>query len=864
MRYSIVLVFGMCVLLLYWLYWPLERDTAQSTIDQNGVSLSQLPGTAMTTMAPVVHPFPSPEETEDKPDANTHNLHGRLSSKDRQLELAGIRLQLTSAAGHTMHSPEITTDPEGRFVFDDLPFASYIVLLKEPGLAFAEGVNPLVHLNSQTAADEIVLEVTQGGVITGRVYNVATNASISGMYVAAIPIATNLQATLYPTPTPQLSVATETDGMYRIDHLSPGMYRLFHVDMKYAQESLYRLAMQQAQHYYMAHMHLGMPVLPGQERSRLAPVEAEVRVGEITSEIDLPLHIPALSHIAGYVVDQDGYSVPDVTLRISQATLDLSITPINRSVQSDAEGRFRFDEVPAGDSYTITTDLVITAADSMDTNLSSRQQKSMRIDTLTVEGRDDVEIILTRYGVIRGRVLDMDGAPYPLVVGLVNLEPEFNREITRCDPEGRFTMTFVHTGQYRIDAIIGGENFQELATLDIAPGELVDDLILYFDSTGTQTIKGIVLDESGAPINRVHVSAERRENDMVMSRAQEYSDDTGQFNLLLNDAAGSYQVRFSHGAYLDKALSNISAGTENLRVVLNAGFTLRGKVVDARNNQPIELYGLSVRSIGDASSTPIEMTPEEYRVLFADSSPDNTITSPIGYHQGGVFELQGMGSSVWLSVWANDYLKHNQLIEGLTPTSARQEVIIRLRAAPLCEGKVVDSNGRPVPFAQVQIGQESYFNPLTGQVRGLQRSVTTNELGHFSVQRLASGADYALVATHPEFLPGIVTLPDSDRDVRGLEIELLRGARIEGRITHSSRPASGVEVVFDKNTLGHIGTLFGTITAQNGRYLLENLPEGEGLLHLAWEEAGVREVIHLEVALMAEHTTTIDYDLSVE
>ena len=841
MRYAVAGIFGLCAMLLLWLYWPYLGSGIPSPdrLDSADVpgrmgAVQGLPAAGMQ-FSPAIAPYPGVGE-------GGHAFQGRLTSQNPEASLSGLRLALQSAAGDDAFRMVVRSDDAGRFHFQDLEAAGYVLLLEEESLAFSESTETLVHVPLAQEAEQ-VFEVVQGGGVRGQVFNEASGNPMGGVFVVALPYVSSRDAMIEAAPTPYLSQATDAEGGYHIASLTPGTYRLFAMEHLEA-DPPYHQALQYAQHRHalLQGLGLGMGVATPDETWQ-ADTVVEVRVGETTSDVNLYLHVPQRSHIAGRVLDQHGNPIPEVSLRINQGSMDYTAPPLNQTIYSDEEGYFRFENLSVGEDYVVIAEHRIG-----DVDLPS---ESERVAALPAEGRDDLQFTLMRYAAIHGQVVDPNGKPYPLELGMVDLDQDQDRIVrqNQSDPEGNFSMRFLESGTYRIDALIGGVSFQELATLEVAPGEQIGPLTLVFDPSGVAMIDGIVQDATGSPIPHVQVLAVQQLNEPE-GRAQVIADDSGRFRLVL-EAVGRYRLVFRHGSYVNKALENIPANTQNLQVVLDSGNTLRGCVVDARSNRPIELFGVAVSSIGDASAAPSGMNPTEYRAQFADASQQYGNYSSVGYHEDGCFELQGLGGMAWISIRTHDYITHRQLIEGIGPGHARRELAIRLRPAPQCEGVVVDRMGRPIPSAQVR------FDTQTSAV---MTSTTTNEQGRFSIQRQQVGPDDALEATHSDYQPGAVSLPESDRDLRGLEIVLQRGAQLEGRITQDGRAAPDVQVAYYPE--GYSFSPYSTRTASNGRYVLDNVMPGTGTLRLSWGDPGAREDEALEVELIAEHTITVDHDLA--
>lgn len=156
-----------------------------------------------------------------QPASTTGTIEGRVVSDDgRPVTNASVMAQ---AGGFRVIPRMSRVDTEGRFVFDDLPAAAYVIIATAPGyidqsLSESDPNQWPRHL----IGTQLKITMIKGGVITGTVTN-SKGDPVVGVPVNATP-ANDLAASNLNTL--GLGTADETDdrGIYRIYGLLPGQY----------------------------------------------------------------------------------------------------------------------------------------------------------------------------------------------------------------------------------------------------------------------------------------------------------------------------------------------------------------------------------------------------------------------------------------------------------------------------------------------------------------------------------------------------------------------------------------------------------------------------------------------------------------
>lgn len=165
--------------------------------------------------------------------ANYGGLTGRVIGEDGPVPFANVTVTTVGGRGQGNGSHTVITDAEGNFKVDGLRAAALQIQVSAPGyvqesaavsVAAAEPDGP-VEAVTQTyyrIGDDVTIWMVKGGVITGRVLNLAGDPVI-GVRVIAQPAN---PASLAAVPTLMASNEAQTDdrGIYRIFGLPAGTY----------------------------------------------------------------------------------------------------------------------------------------------------------------------------------------------------------------------------------------------------------------------------------------------------------------------------------------------------------------------------------------------------------------------------------------------------------------------------------------------------------------------------------------------------------------------------------------------------------------------------------------------------------------
>jgi len=223
--------------------------------------------------------------------------------------------------------------------------------------------------------------------------------------------------------------------------------------------------------------------------------------------------------LTGRVVEQGDVPVPDavVTLGAGRGRGRGGGAPMPAPVTSDAQGRFRFEGVPAQVGWAQAT-----AGDLLS-------------DRVGVEPGDaDLVLTVRPGGVLAGRVLHPDGRPATaFALQLVRLRrPDPPRTLSIVDPDGRWEARGLPSGMWELQALAAdsGPSDRVRVELPASPGARVErDLRL----RGGRRLVGVVHDaNTQQPVAGARVAMESSPGeDSVLVRTGTFTGPDGRFEL---------------------------------------------------------------------------------------------------------------------------------------------------------------------------------------------------------------------------------------------------------------------------------------------------------------------------------------------
>ncbi|HEY0705534.1 MAG TPA: carboxypeptidase regulatory-like domain-containing protein [Polyangia bacterium] len=425
-------------------------------------------------------------------------------------------------------------------------------------------------------------------------------------------------------------------------------------------------------------------------------------------------------------------------------------------------------------------------------------------------------------GIIRGTVVDADGRAIEGAIvshSRVRLNdqqflPDFGRplQLTRTNREGQFRFDRVAAGAYAVSATAKSHVPQTAGPIELGNGE--EKQVQVRLVAGGVTLSGHVFDVGGGPVPHAKVSAlesGRPRPSGVTFFPRVYptiADETGAYEVTLDK--GEFQVTVEAAGYvaLRGQLRLGGPTTQDFRLV--PGARISGRVVEGPEKRPVAgahvwvLLGRGGRANGDLK------TAEDGSFTIDALEPD---TYRVGARKG---RLLGSSAPVSLS------LAH-----------AIANVEIEVYPAFVIAGQVVDSHGKPVADARMQVfkDQPPWEQPFIG---------TTAADGRFRFEGLAPGPYRLEGAAHGTTSARQRLRVDSDR--LDLTLVLPVGASVKGQITSDKRvPVANavVEIRLNSRSPGTIGLFDRKTTDASGHFAFTGLAAGELAVSVMEKDAGM-------------------------
>jgi protocatechuate 3,4-dioxygenase beta subunit len=462
-------------------------------------------------------------------------------------------------------------------------------------------------------------------------------------------------------------------------------------------------------------------------------------------------------------------------------------------------------------------------------------------ELVVAPGGSRVTLVLRRGAALLGRAIGPGGRPAGARVTVARVAtPEVHRlfDWTGNDrepaPEARREVRSATDGRFRIDGLGAGTyelkiEAPELATLsrEVEVAEVEKDLG-DFELEAPLEIAGHVLkpDRHGAEGARVRAGRARHALHAGNTIAPESppaiveteSDVEGRF-VLRGIPSGEFQVEAEADGFARALAPSVAAGEGSLELVLEEGFTVHGKVVDAERLKPV-------------AGAEVELLLASRRKALSDAE--------------GVFVIRGFPRAEGrygadLRVTHPEYglyWAHAVTILGRT---TRSPLEVRLgRGGQEIRGRVHDKTGQPIANAQVWIEpageSSSYSTPgdrTMSRADGLFRLPEPAWL-RYNMERPEVTLE-AFHAAHAAGRAGPFLVPATGEPWLEVAIELGEAASLEGIVTgRDGLPVAGARVTARPPSGGgrerKLGGILGArsiFTRKDGRYRLHCIEVGE-------------------------------------
>lgn len=712
-------------------------------------------------------------------------VSGTVVSSESSKPVSNVAIRLLPSGGSRLNNHEITGGADGSFEFIDLADGTYhIGLYDQPYITSGE-VPPITISNAESVRD-LKIPVMLGGSVTGRATDAETGAPIVGMAFRAMSRGGGGGS--------RYQAETDEEGIYRIEGLPSGQYLIR------------RLWMAGYRH--------------GENREDKS---VTVTVGQEVSGIDFA--VPPGLYLRGRVVDKNGDPIPQVEVQ----SVDTEGKDEGDSMVTDEKGRF----VHRGFSPNTRVTIIAVKA-----GYSAPPLENVLIgDT----DRNDIEIVMDTSGSIAGVITDKSGKPMPdlYITAMPVNENQVPPQNGYTREEGTFKIQGLAEGTYRL-SVRPPRSWREMEPVGneirVDKGENVTGVKLVVDFDTGAKVAGRVVNSAGRPVADANVSVHSRTG---QSGGYAQTDADGAFEIV-GLSEGEHILGVHHQNYSQYRDDATMVPNANIKITLRGKATIEGRILDARNGQPVKSF--EILSI-----------PGQVRM-----SPGDVWGRGQSYfHENGEFSIHVDDGEATLYVTAKGYAPLTHMTSNNREDQTTSGVILRLESGAIVDGVVSDKQGRPVAGATIFSGRM----PQEWERNQRPAAATTDETGAFRIDSLAPG-ELRLYAIHPDYAIGTATATPVSGGAATVRIVMGSGGQIKGTVRLGGRPVAGGYgiSVFFPNLEG--GFQSNVTVGSTGEYTLSGLPEGEAMLHLYGQSNTTsRRSLQKRVDVVADNVVTVDFDI---
>lgn len=437
-----------------------------------------------------------------------------------------------------------------------------------------------------------------------------------------------------------------------------------------------------------------------------------------------------------------------------------------------------------------------------------------------------IQVVVTRVGGVRGRVVDADGAP----VEGVTVTAASARESDRVESgkQGEFHLGALVPGRVRLGAEHGGIAARLEVTVD--PGATLEGVLLALGRGGR--IEGEVLDGDGGPVAEQDVVVLTDER--AIARAQ--TDERGRF-AVGPLASGAYTVVAPLGSKGDLFEQLLTADAQVVEGE-SSWVTLR-----PADRAPVEVFGRVTRAGEPAGDVQL------FAFREGDSLIDTVRTAKSDEQGDYVLRLDGPGRVVFTLMSGGD---PQPVGYATVPPVPRYRHDLVLPAGRI-SGRVLGPKGEPARF---ELWLEFRDAHLEMRIPGGQGGRRTQRDGRFDLTALPAGA-YRLRARNDRWvLPAVPVDVGLDQHVSGLVLHAQAAGTLVGRVGDGDgTPVAGARVLVRdaEGTLAAVPVTSGG----DGSFRVEGVPGGDLLVSAQTES----RVAVGRVALAAGGSGRVELDL---
>ena len=499
------------------------------------------------------------------------------------------------------------TDGDGRFQFEDVIAGSYRVQATKAGFvpAASNGASLLMPVEVKDgAALTVNLAMQRAGAIEGRFLD------DRGSPIARLTVTADRLPDGAATEAGSYSAKTDDLGRFRVHTLPRGRYRVHATPPPPAsgEKLFYPSILTIAAGQTLDHLEFTVPTAP------LSPIAAAAVSAFASDTTNAPPSPGATAQMSGRITRSDtGQPVPNATAELASAPVSVAsgqftFPSIRRVASADADGRFQFNNLPAG-NYTVTA----TAEGFADGEGFTGWQPPPRAPIMVKAGdRASRDLVLTPTSAIEVRVLDEFGDPAPGVVlqisqqvsaaGASRFLPGAGVAVAdSTDDRGWFRVYGLFPGDYYLHALpepfgrsgpaafamtfFPGTTSALAATpVRLSAGRDALDVTFPVRTANTAAISGLAVDNAGRPVADAQVlllpTPDAEVRAPVFARTTTGVD--GRF-VYPRVPEGTYVLQASGSGVFGSAPAMVSQTADrnahDMRLILKPRTTARGRIV---------------------------------------------------------------------------------------------------------------------------------------------------------------------------------------------------------------------------------------------------------------------------------------------
>jgi thiol-disulfide isomerase/thioredoxin/uncharacterized GH25 family protein len=552
-------------------------------------------------------------------------------------------------------------------------------------------------------------------------------------------------------------------------------------------------------------------------------LQSNTQAGQPVLPEKLQFRLPKGTVMGGVIRDNEGKPIKAAKVELSVDTIGAANSAGMRLVVhgfrlTDAEGRWKFDNVPAGDDLEVN--VAVSHPDYTPEKSRGELQKQQKVTAAQLRAQD-ATIVLARGVTLSGRVTDPSGNPVPDAVVIWGDRPywQVGSQETRTDSEGKFRFASLAGGLLRLTVVAEGWSPIDCKVEIMAGIQPVE-----FQLKPGKNLRLRFVDGTGAAVSDVAVSIVKwhgaealynyKHSNVAEVKIPRTSDSRGMFewNAAPDDAV---EYRFYKQGFAMETATIVADDAEHVQALIPQ-LRFAGQVQDAKTGQPLDDY--------------LVMPVIHFR-------PDSSVLDRMHAERA-------RGSSFKLSFGRTD-IEHGVQIEApgykTFRTNRRYRIddesptlVVRLEPTERGIGRIVDASGSPIPDARV-------FLATNFQHLSLHNFDDRSDIG--SNYRVVSDADGSF-----EFVPQIdpytlvavsnngFAMAERDPGQAPGDIELRPWATVSGRLLQEGKPIADCAIYLTPVRLrgtedARIQVASTATTTADGSYAFDRVPPIPARLH---------------------------------